>query len=473
MLLALLAPIAASATPCTEVPAGVCATAALHRRCPVAERIPLPAPPPDHKPEREAGPGLDNQLLSHNFALKWGNNPPVGFGTDDAQQLLDALELAWTVQVDELGYPAPDGADAYRFNVYLGDSGGNSPSSLGNSGYFFYDDDGWPMVVLGPSAASDVGGQGRITAAHEFFHAVQAAVGTYSYDGPGDWWHEATAVWMESQVFPGDPNTPAFLFGFALLPEIPLNSFKYPGSGATEEFHQYGAFVWPTHLAEQHGPDIIYDSWMGGGPSEQPLSVLDDALDGAVRDEFFAFSARNATWDYTQRSDYLAAIERYDWLEPHRPSGTVEDLSWNEPDDHLPQTFGSNYWTVPATDERTRYELRAIDPGEERWYGAVVTFDGVDHQVHEMRMDEAGEGHVDVDPIALGTEAWLVVSVAETYDRDAGLEYSYQVRSRAAPEPIAACSCASEGGQPAWWALGAALWGLRRRRQDSSGSAPG
>ena len=164
---------------------------------------------------------------------------------DDVFQVMDAV---WSTEITVLGYrppksdaTSPDGFSAWRtpesrplFDIYIldlvGKTGGAAlgycttddpnilePGSLyhGNdaSAYCVLDNDyaeAWPreLEVL------------EATAAHEFFHAVQFA---YNFD-LDDWLAEATATWVEDEVFDDvDDNHTYVDTSQVVWPNVPLD----------------------------------------------------------------------------------------------------------------------------------------------------------------------------------------------------------------------------------------------------------
>ena len=77
------------------------------------------------------------------------------------------------------------------------------------------------FVVLARATVADLEG-GGLTAAHELYHAIQHVTGRYR-ETAGLWFWEATATWMESQVFPQATAYARFLYGYALLPHLPID----------------------------------------------------------------------------------------------------------------------------------------------------------------------------------------------------------------------------------------------------------
>jgi hypothetical protein len=76
------------------------------------------------------GSNYDDFELSEHFVLKWGSD--VNPSRDQITGTLDALEDAWTVAFDEMQFERPGFTNEYRINVYIGDSGGDTPEITGN-----------------------------------------------------------------------------------------------------------------------------------------------------------------------------------------------------------------------------------------------------------------------------------------------------------------------------------------------------
>ncbi len=453
-----------------ELPAP-CGTAALHHQRERPGRVAYPTPPPDHKPTRDAiSQTWPHMLETENFAIKWGNQGDISQA--DAQVLADAFETAWALEIDDMGFPEPVGASEYRFNVYIGDTDLLIPSANGNAGYFWYDEEGWPMVVMGADT-SRRRGSAEVTAAHEFLHALQASVNTYQYDGAGDWWFEATASWVEEEAFPENSESAGLFFGFAFLPEVPVNYFSYPSSGAVDEFHQYGAFVFPRYIGDTYGRQIIVDSWLRADFDTRPLNELNRLLDDDISDVFFAFADTNATWDYDKGEHYKESLEIYDYLDNHRPSGRLDiDGGWVEPVDFWPETYGANYWEIEPTDLPARFDISG-DSGP-TWHASIVTRTGDSREIYDLDAS-SGFGLADVSGLDTVDEAWMVIAAADTTDRDAGWSYPYEVRMREQPEGIGVCGCSSGSSGGPWLLIAALLLSRRRASQplrQQSRSAP-
>jgi hypothetical protein len=201
--------------------------------------------------------------------------------SDDAPDLTDAdlnstpdwvdttlatMEEVWLKEVTEGGYrpPKPDltstnhGPDG-KLDVYvadLGDDGlygycttddpnavdpGTTYEFVDFSAYCVLDDDYAPAqfgtVTNGVAAL-------QVTAAHEFFHAVQ-----FAYDAAEDLWlMEGTATWMEDEVYDDVDDNLQFLASSPLRqPSVPLDLGK--------KGYEYGAWIFWRFLSEYFGPD--------------------------------------------------------------------------------------------------------------------------------------------------------------------------------------------------------------------------
>lgn len=99
----------------------------------------------------------------------------------------------------------------------------------------------------------------QVTAAHEFNHAIQ-----FYYDCLEEtWWMEATATYMEDEVYPDVNDNYQYLRGDlggdVLLPDW----FQFCDSGLewSDNWHWYGDFIFVKRLSEDFGDDVIKEIW--------------------------------------------------------------------------------------------------------------------------------------------------------------------------------------------------------------------
>jgi hypothetical protein len=218
---------------------------------------------------------VPNVRTSDHFALRWGNFN--GLSNAEADQLLEHFELAWRVQVDEMGHTPPYGTAAFRFNVYVGDTGDGAPGSFGAGGYQTTDIEGWPMVVVARSSFYDAGYLQQ-TAVHEFYHAIQSETRRFPYDGISAWYWEATAEWAAIEAVPDNPSNGVFVAGYVWRPEVGVAAFDYPDEGTLEEYHQYGAFLFPHDLSSAVGREVVTETWKDTTDEADPLEVMRSLL---------------------------------------------------------------------------------------------------------------------------------------------------------------------------------------------------
>ncbi len=216
-----------------------------------------------------------------------GNGVP-----DYVDSTLVYLEIAWHLQIEELGYPVPisDGSrgggpevDVYMRN--MGNTYGQThPESLQDNSATSY------MEIENDFAENVFQSKGydalKVTTAHEFFHVIQFSM-YYNYSLV--WWMEQTAVWMEDRTWDdvNDYIYYLFLFFNKSYNQTPLDS----GNG---DF-KYGAVVWPHYLVKKYGDIIIRDIWNNlAQKTTADISSLNDVLPDGLAAAFGEF----AVWNY-------------------------------------------------------------------------------------------------------------------------------------------------------------------------------
>ena len=204
----------------------------------------------------------------NHFCIHWvtstADAPPSQAWVDTTLHLMNAV---WAKEIGGLGYraPASDGQRGgnSRFDVYLKELGSRglygycAPERrvTGHkwlaSGYCVLDNDFSRSQYQAPPRNSL-----RVTAAHEFFHAIQ-----FNYDYAEDpWLMEATATWMEERVADDvDDNRQYLPFGQVGSPAQSLDVFKQAG------FNQYGNWPFFEYLSDRFGTGIVRTIWTAAG----------------------------------------------------------------------------------------------------------------------------------------------------------------------------------------------------------------
>jgi len=185
---------------------------------------------------------------------------------DFVETVLRVAERVHTVENEKLGWrePRSDGRRGGRrgkTDVYLSQIGGElfgyAAPDRGQAttehriprrlhGYLVLDNDYSPFEFPKTKPLEDL----QVTFAHEYNHILQ-----FGYDAYQDpWFAEASATWMEDQVFNGIDDYLRYVRRWVKLYETPLtaNSIK-----------EYGSAVWNQWLARRYGPEIVRKVWAG------------------------------------------------------------------------------------------------------------------------------------------------------------------------------------------------------------------
>ncbi len=184
-----------------------------------------------------------------------------------AQKSFAMMNKVWKFEVGKLGYrrPVADrgvGGNS-KFDVYLKELGGRGVygycapeyrapgSKFVASGFCVLDDDFAKKQFGAPPAQSL-----KVTAAHEFFHAVQ-----FAYDYHEDkWLLESTATWMEERFADSvNDNRQYLASGQVRHPGSPLDVFNPEG------LNQYGNWAFWEYLTKRYGKAIVKSVWIKAG----------------------------------------------------------------------------------------------------------------------------------------------------------------------------------------------------------------
>ena len=221
----------------------------------------------------EAPPLCTTNLCVH-YVTTTNDAPATATWHQDTSAI---FEEVWNQEINVMGYRAPksdlssteDGGNG-QFDVYIQELGQfgvygyctTDDPKLNTNGVFFdvssycVVDDDYPPEQYPATNGLDAM---RVTAAHEFFHAVQ-----FGYDATEDpWLKEATASWMEDEVYDTINDSVQYLErGPLAFPHLPLDTL----TEGTEPYgsYEYGAWVFFRHLSEQDSPfgaEAIHDIW--------------------------------------------------------------------------------------------------------------------------------------------------------------------------------------------------------------------
>jgi hypothetical protein len=212
------------------------------------------------------------------YAPNVDKNPLDGV-PDYVNRCAEFFDYAWIYETDTLGYRVPpsdyfypdsNGGDG-KLDVYL--------EAIGYLGYTVFErqaSSSFPIFTSYIGMLNDFSKYAylhndsldlaRVTASHEFFHAIQGGYDAAEYEivesnnkiVTEQYWMEMSATWMEDMVYDGVNDYVYYLPSFFKHPEWSLKTF---GTSGEEAVHPYGACVWPIYLSEKFGVSIIKDIW--------------------------------------------------------------------------------------------------------------------------------------------------------------------------------------------------------------------
>lgn len=205
---------------------------------------------------------------------------------DYVQRVATTLGQVWSRQVDDLGFQAPrsdlaqdDDGGGPQLDVYLQDLpsgvyGYCAPDTADRvtSGYCVLDNDYSRREFPSHTPTENL----QVTAAHEFFHAVQ-----FGYDSYEDLWlMEGTAGWMEDEVYDEVDDNLQYLEQSPL--SDPYVSLDYSDMG----YGPYGAWIFWKFLSEwaargaADDPGIVREVWEASVGSRFSTAALQSVLQG-------------------------------------------------------------------------------------------------------------------------------------------------------------------------------------------------
>ena len=221
-----------------------------------------------------------------------------------AAQVKTVMQNVWNAEIGGMGYKAPladtaagdvtnpdSKVDVYLANLTPSGLYGYCAPDASSSGrkapaYCVLDND-FAGYGTTPTKALDV------TAAHEFFHAIQ-----FAYDDAEDsWFMEGTATWMEDEVYDSINDNLQFL-GYSPIrfPTAPVD--------LTTDFHRYGSWIFFKYASERLGRDVVRQMWQLADASTGRYSL--QAIRSAVsaRVSWAPFMATFAAWNLKQPHGY-------------------------------------------------------------------------------------------------------------------------------------------------------------------------
>ncbi len=268
----------------------------------------------------------------------------------------------------------------------------------------------------------------KVTAAHEFFHAVQ-----YAYNMNADvWLMEGTAAWVEDELYDNINDNLQYLTRSPLsAPGIPLdyagvNTLRDPGGVNW----RYGSWIWWRFLSEHFGgrtqenPAVVRQVWQRLGQGSRSMAALRRVIADRGQSfptlfaDFGAAGRMAPRWYHEGRSyaPFVGRVAGRFTLTRTRP-----DTRWRVATvDHL-----STLQAVlrPGADLRGRWRLRVqLDlPATYRGSQARVIVQRRDGSVRwwRVRLDATGAARFTV-PFGRGTVSNITLSLTNASTRITG-----------------------------------------------------
>lgn len=392
----------------------------------------------DVKLERDAISSGFGQVSSENFVLKWGSEYIT---TGREEEILASFEAVWQRQLVEWDMTPPFGTDTHLFNVYLGNTGPDAPTvDPAAAGYYTRDIQGWPMIVLDSVSASVI--------AHEFFHALQDASGSYGTD-EGRWFWESTAEWATATINPTSRGGVNAIGSYLRLSHESINTFLHLLAAETAEdevygLYAYGSVLFPIYLHEITGEELLIPQvWKEGDVWTSPLETIESLLAERGLDFYDVWMDHNASTVFMDEYTYggmYQEIAGYDWWDEWRYDGTaITDNTSDIPIEHL--GFRVHRLTS-ATESEYRFQVWADPIGTHdsiaEFRAFVMRRKGLEYQKIPLEINN-WFGEVTLTDVGEFDDMYLVVGAwadryHSSFQDDEQFYYSFALQG--IPEPL-------------------------------------
>ncbi|MCC6543410.1 MAG: hypothetical protein IT392_02775 [Nitrospirae bacterium] len=437
----------------------------------------LPKTPPGSIKSVRGTHLLPNWVETEHFNIEWGNNLFNGDRGADSDKIISCsagfnsgsvcsgvpdlvdkwanyLEEVWSYETKYLGYVEPTGTEMYLFDVYIANTRdkmtGNDDDltpSLGfnylgltvtycDKNYFqICKDDNqhvpYSYIVVNNSYSDDQ--TIKITAAHEFFHAIQFSYPSIDkwWSSPSDhWWIEASATWMEEAVYDEVNNYYARIRSWLRSPELSLKN-----DGGSNSDHKYGDVIFILYLTDVYlkNRDFVRSVWeRDEGGIDAIKNVLATEMYGQVDFEsaFRAFVALNAVADigetyggYEEGKQYgRAAVTK-----EHKEYPVASSVSSSS----APHELGANYiHFLPPGNDNKRLTIQFDGSDGINWAAMLVKVrsDGEGFERDDLAIDQTHKsGCLSMDGFGSDySEVFLVSSVLIDPGLTETAPYSYK-----------------------------------------------
>lgn len=275
--------------------------------------------------------------------------------------LASYLDNVWIQEITNMGYAAPQGDGALGggnniMDVYLINIGGGiyGYTNIDTGPYLVIDNDftGFPTNLDSDPRMGAL----KQTAAHEFFHASQFQYTTDTNSNA--WWMEASATWMEDEVYPevkdylnylgrkyndanddGSWETGETYYAIDGVTPVGTTGRSYTGWFDNPDFsldstsgaYEYGTVIWVKYLSKTYGRDVVKSIWTtigNGATAIQAISGELAARGTTLGAAFASFETANYERDYPDGGYYPLIRQTTTYASyPQTISGALSHLS--------------------------------------------------------------------------------------------------------------------------------------------------
>ncbi len=402
--------------------------------------------------------GLDSSHPTTNFRFHYtttGTDAVSATDTDAngvpdyVDTMATVFEYVYTQETSTLGYDKPPkdpGGDNYggddKFDVYIRDEGadGNYGSEIpegiagGGDGNELYshmrmDNDyaGFPDTPENNT---------KVTAAHEFHHAIQDGYNGTFY-GTSPWIYESTSTWIEDQVYDSIDDNLRYINGTG------PDAFFYNPERSLDSYQGYGVWIWQEFLETKFDQATVRKVWEQLDPvgENAPLVATETVLtnkSSTLKDAFTLFAAKN----YSQTGFYKDA-EKYDPVyivnesNPHEIDPINSSVDWKTINvDHLAAKY---YKFVPGSSLTTSsllsIEVNGVDNKDVNAIAVVKDRSG-SYKEYSFSLDAVTkEGKVDISGFSYNDISEIILALVNYSKTDDDLEIKYKAQITVLPVP--------------------------------------
>ncbi|WP_338768983.1 MXAN_6640 family putative metalloprotease [Bernardetia sp. ABR2-2B] len=369
-------------------------------------------------------PELDFSEDSPHFRFHYDKtgNDAVSSTDDNDNGIPDYIDLmivefenVYNKEIEELGYVAPpsdgsEGGGEDLYDVYI--------ENLQAGFYGYVQED----IVVGDNPNSSVietqaatswmvvrnnyDGFGlqndalRVTAAHEFFHAIQ--YGYTSSDEISFFAFEGSASWMEEEIYPRVDDNFQYLDGIFDAPDVAIN-YNENDEDDPDYFdfriNWYGSWIYFQYIGENYGKEVIKTFWENLR-SQSELEALDAALitkgttlKTASEDYFIANIVLSAS-SVSQPFTYVRAADYINYLRENTDSERVRV------EGQLDYSGQSKVWDSKQQGNRRLMRLSAdyieLTTQQQEFKATITTTEGTGSEIGVQFVALKANGEVEV-----------------------------------------------------------------------------